>query len=235
MKIIAIIPARGGSKGVPGKNIKLLGGKPLLAYTAERALSSMLFSRVILSTDNQDIANVGKSLGLEVPFLRSSELAMDSSPTLPVIQHVLDYYKSIGEEFDAICLLEVTSPFRAITLIDSAIKKFISSETDALITVLPIPDTYNPHWAFEADHNGLLKIATGEEKIIPRRQELPKTYFRDGSIYLTKVSTIMSGSLFGKRLAFLENDLANYINIDTYEDWIAAEKWLEVNLGRFYP
>jgi len=232
MKIIGIIPARGGSKGVQGKNIKLLGNKPLLAYTAERALASSLLSRVMLTTDDQGIADVGKSLGLEIPFLRPSELALDSSPTLPVIQHVLDYYQSIGEEFDAICLLEVTSPFRTFDLIDSAIKEFINSAADALVTVLPIPDTYNPHWAFEADHNGLLKIATGEEKIIPRRQELPKTYFRDGSIYLTKVSAIMCGSLYGERLAFLENDPENYINIDTYQDWTAAETWLETNLGR---
>lgn len=185
----------------------------------------------MLTTDDQGIADVGKSLGLEVPFLRPAELALDSGPTLPVIQHVLDYYRSIGEEFDSICLLEVTSPFRPDHLIDSAIKEFIGSAADALVTVLLIPDTYNPHWAFEADHNGLLKIATGEEEIIPRRQELPKTYFRDGSIYLTKVSAIMTGSLYGKKLAFLENNSANYINIDTHRDWIAAETWLETVIG----
>jgi CMP-N,N'-diacetyllegionaminic acid synthase len=229
MKILGIIPARGGSKGVPGKNIKFLGGKPLLAYTAERALDSKLLSRVVLTTDDQKIANLGKSLGLEVPFLRPPELALDSSPTLPVIQHVLDYYRLMGEEFEAICLLEVTSPFRKSDLIDSAVKEFIDSAADALVTVLPIPDTYNPHWAFESDHNGFLKIATGEEKIIPRRQELPKTYFRDGSIYLTKVPTIMRGSLYGERLAFLENDPVNYINIDTHQDWSDAETWLETN------
>lgn len=185
----------------------------------------------MLTTDDQGIADVGKSLGLEVPFLRPAELALDSGPTLPVIQHVLDYYRSIGEEFDSICLLEVTSPFRPDHLIDSAIKEFIGSAADALVTVLLIPDTYNPHWAFEADHNGLLKIATGEEEIIPRRQELPKTYFRDGSIYLTKVSAIMTGSLYGKKLAFLENNSSNYINIDTHRDWIAAETWLETVIG----
>ena len=231
MKIIGIIPARGGSKGVPGKNIKSLAGKPLLGYTAERALASNLLSKVILTTEDEGIAAVGKSLGLEVPFLRPAHLALDSSPTLPVIQHVLDYYRSIGEEFDAMCLLEVTSPFRKVDLIDRSIRQFIDAGADALVTVLPIPDTYNPHWAFEADQSGLLKIATGEEKIIPRRQELPTAYFRDGSIYLTKSSVVSQGSLYGNRLAFLENDPANYINIDTLEDWKAAEDWLELNVN----
>lgn len=226
MKVLGIIPARGGSKGVPGKNIKPLAGKPLLAYTAERALASKLLTKVMLSTDDPKIADVGRQIGLDVPFLRPPELAEDTTPTLPVIQHALSYYQSIGEEFDAMCLLEVTSPFRKIDLIDLAIRQFINSDGDALVSVLKIPDTYNPHWAFESDKNGLLHISTGDKKIISRRQDLPKAYFRDGSIYLTKKSVVMNGSLYGNKLAFLENDPEFYVNIDTLTDWAEAEQMI---------
>ena len=108
MRILGFIPARGGSKGVPGKNIKLLGGKPLLQYTAEIALQSSLLTKVVLSTDDAEIHRIGKQLGLEVPFKRPSNLAEDVSPTLPVIKHALAYYQSIGETFDAVCLLPVS-------------------------------------------------------------------------------------------------------------------------------
>ncbi len=230
MRILAIIPARGGSKGVPRKNIKLLGGVPLLTYTSQLAKKSRLISKVVLSTDDSEIAQVGLKEGIEVPFLRPSELAQDSTPTLPVLQHALEYYATIGEHFDAICLLEATSPFRSLEFLEAAIAKFISTDADSLVSVLPVPSNYNPHWTFEEDSVGFLKIATGESTIIPRRQELPKAYFRDGSIYLTKSEVIKSGSIYGVKTTFLENDPLYYVNIDTQEDWIAAEEWL-VNNG----
>lgn len=227
MNILAIIPARGGSKGVPRKNIKLLNGVPLLAYTARLAKKSKLISKVVLSTDDAEIAQVGIKEGLEVPFLRPSELALDSTPTLPVLQHCLEYFTSKGEYFDAVCLLEVTSPFRSIDFLEESIEKFISTNADSLVSVLPVPATYNPHWTFEEDSSGFLKIATGELKIIPRRQELPKAYFRDGSIYLTKSEIIRGGSIYGAKSTFLENDPLYYVNIDTMEDWMEAEEWIK--------
>jgi len=226
MKILGIIPARGGSKGVPGKNIKLLNGKPLLAYTAKSALTAKGLTKVVLSTDDTKIADIGRSLGLEVPFLRPADLAQDSSPTLPVIQHALDFYEKLGEKFDAVCLLEATSPFRYKGLIDDSISRFQSLDADALVSVLPIPATYNPHWSFEPDSSGYLHIATGETTIIPRRQELPKAFHRDGAIYLTKSNIIKEGSLYGRTLAFLENNSKCYVNIDTQQDWDEAEHWL---------
>lgn len=229
MRILGIVPARGGSKGVPRKNIRLLGGKPLLAYTAESAKASSFLTKIVLSTDDEEIAETGRQWGFDVPFLRPSELALDSSPTLPVIQHALDYYSLKGEEFDAMVLLEVTSPFRMPGLIDSAIAKFIELDADALVSVLPIPESYNPHWAFEQDEKGYLQIATGDTKIIPRRQELPKAFHRDGSIYITKTSVVKQGSLYGTKLAFVENDPKYSINIDTLKDWEQAENWLFKN------
>ncbi|MCS5488997.1 cytidylyltransferase domain-containing protein [Algoriphagus limi] len=226
MRILAIIPARGGSKGIPRKNIKSLGEKPLLFYTTSIAHRLQKISTVVLSTEDPEIAKVGRELGVDVPFLRPQELAQDQTPTLPVLQHALEYYHSKGQFFDAICLLEVTYPFRSLHHLDQAIEKFIKSKADSLITVLPVPSQYNPHWTFEEKDDGYLKIATGEEIIISRRQELPKAYFRDGCMYLVKSETLQKGSLYGKKISFYENIDDFYANIDTLEDWKKAEKML---------
>ncbi|SNR75931.1 N-acylneuraminate cytidylyltransferase [Lutibacter agarilyticus] len=224
MKILGIIPARGGSKGVPRKNIKLLEGKPLLQYTSEIGLASSFIDTLVLSSDDEEIMEVAKSLGIQVPFRRPSNLAIDTAPTLPVIQHALKYYKSIGVDFDAVCLLQVTSPFRTIEFLNKAIEKFINAGTDSLVSVQEVPHEFNPHWVFEQDDLGNLKIATGEEQIISRRQDLPKAYHRDGSIYLTKTSVILEkDSLFGKSLSYIESPKDWYVNIDTLEDWKKAE------------
>src|SRR5262249_44411537 len=112
MRVLGLIPARGGSKGVPRKNLKLLCGQPLLLYTAREALASHKLSRVILSTEDPEIAAVGRQHGLEVPFMRPPELAEDSTPTLPVAQHAIRWMEQSGERFDALCLLQPTNPLR---------------------------------------------------------------------------------------------------------------------------
>jgi CMP-N,N'-diacetyllegionaminic acid synthase len=228
MRILGIIPARVGSKGVPRKNIKLLGNKPLLQYTSDIALKSTLLTKVILSSDDDEIMRVGKQLGLEVPFKRPANLAADKTPTLPVINHALEYYRSLGEEFDAVCLLQVTSPFRTVSFLDDALQKFIKSNSDSLVSVQKVPHEYNPHWTFEVNTNGNLKMATGEKEIISRRQELPEAYHRDGSIYITKTTIIEdSNSLYGSEISFIESPKEFYVNIDTMEDWKTAELLLK--------
>ena len=228
MKVLGIIPARGGSKGVPRKNIKLLGNKPLLQYTSDVALASDLIDTLVLSSDDDEIITVAKSLGIEVPFKRPSDLALDTTPTLPVIINVLEYYKSIGQNFDAVCLLQVTSPFRTVEFLNNAIKTFIKKETDSLVSVQQVPHEYNPHWVFEDNGKGVLKIATGEQEIISRRQELPKAYHRDGSIYITKTSVLLEQkSLYGKSISFIESPKEWYVNIDTMDDWEKAEMLLK--------
>jgi N-acylneuraminate cytidylyltransferase/CMP-N,N'-diacetyllegionaminic acid synthase len=223
MKILAIIPARGGSKGVPGKNIKLLNGKPLLAYTAEIALQSKQLAEVMVSTEDAQIEKVAKSLGIKVPFLRPMALAQDSTPTIDVMIHALQWYESQNIFFDAVCLLQVTSPFRTVDFLNKALQKFIEKDCDSLVSVLRVPHEYNPHWTFEVNELGNLKIATGEAIIIPRRQELPIAYHRDGSIYITKTSVLLKEhSLFGKSTSFIESEPASYVNIDTMEDWEKA-------------
>ena len=225
-KTLAIIPARGGSKGVPGKNIKELGGKPLLAYTAEKALASKQLTKVILSSDDKGIIQVAQKYGIDAPFKRPAQLAQDSSGSLGVVQHAISFMKSQNEHYDAVCLLQVTSPFREKGFIDRAVEKFQKGNFDSLVSVLPVPHEHNPHWVFELDENDELKVATGDEAIIKRRQELPKAYFRDGSIYIIKTNTIQQGSLLGNRIGYIENSIENYVNIDTLADWKKAEKML---------
>ena len=228
MRILAIIPARGGSKGVPGKNIKLLNGKPLLAYTSEIALQSHYLNEVIVSTEDMDIAAVAQSLGIQVPFIRPMGLAADHTPTLDVIIHALKWYENQAIFFDAVCLLQATNPFRTLDFLDRAIEKFKVSDCDSLVSVLRIPHEYNPHWTFEVNEDGYLKIATGETEIIPRRQELPIAYHRDGSIYLTKVKVLLEEhSLYGKSIAFIESASDFYVNIDTMDDWEKAEEMIQ--------
>ncbi|EGV44350.1 acylneuraminate cytidylyltransferase family protein [Bizionia argentinensis JUB59] len=231
MKILGIIPARGGSKGIPKKNIKLLNGKPLLAYTSEIALKSTLLSDVIVSSDDDEIIKVAETLGVTVPFKRPSALAQDDTPTIDVILHALDWYANQEIYFDAVCLLQVTYPFRTLSFLNEAISKFKDSKCDTLISVQKVPQEFNPHWTFEKNSDGYLKIATGEAKIISRRQELPDAYHRDGSIYLTTTKTLLEqNSIYGKRLSFLESASETYVNIDTFQDWERAEFLIKSNV-----
>lgn len=229
--ILAIIPVRGGSKGVPGKNIKLLNGKPLLAYTSEIALESEYLTEVIISTEDTQIIEVAKSLGIKVPFVRPVELAQDDTPTINAIVHALKWYETQNIFFDAVCLLQVTSPFRTVEFLDKAIEKFIEQGSDSLVSVQKVPHEYNPHWTFEANSDGNLKIATGETEIISRRQDLPTAYHRDGSIYITKTNVILKeNSLYGKNIAFIESEPEFYVNIDTMQDWEKAEEMIQNKL-----
>jgi CMP-N-acetylneuraminic acid synthetase len=231
MRILAIIPARGGSIGVPGKNIKLLNGKPLLGYTSEIALQSKHLTEVIVSTEDEKIAEVAKSLGIKVPFIRPMVLAQDNTPTIDAIIHALHWYENQNIFFDAVCLLQVTSPFRTLEFLDIAIEKFIEKNPDSLVSVQRVPHEYNPHWTFEVNDEGNLKIATGEVKIIPRRQELPNAYHRDGSIYITKTKVLQEEhSMYGKIIAFIESESEFYVNIDSLQDWEKAEKMIKNKL-----
>ena len=226
MKILGLIPARGGSKGIPGKNIKPLHGKPLLQYTFEAAKNSKLLLKVILSSDDPEIISAAEGMGWQVPFTRPAALATDDTPTLDVVKHVLNFFARKGKEFDAVCLLQPTTPFRKYDLIDEAIQKFISGRFDSLLSVREVPEEYNPHWIFE-EKDGQLKVATGEENIISRRQDLPKAYHRDGAIYLTKTEVILEqNSLYGKKIGFIDTTGDPYVNIDTPEDWEKAKRLL---------
>ena len=158
MHILAIIPARIGSKGIPQKNIKKLAGKPLLAYTAEAALHSDLLTRFVLSTDDEKIAVIGRNYGLEVPFLRPTELAQDDTPALPVFQYVVSELER-QEQYqpDVVVVLQPTSPLRSSKHIDEAIQIFSQSEVDSLVSVTEVPHNMNPYSVMGLTKSGFIK------------------------------------------------------------------------------
>jgi CMP-N-acetylneuraminic acid synthetase len=227
LRVLGLILARGGSKGVPRKNIRLLAGRPLLAYTAEAALSASLLTRVIVSTDDEEIADVARRYGLEVPFVRPPALAADDTPSLPVVQHALRWMADQGEHFDAVCQLQPTSPLRAAGEIDRCISVFDARTADCVMTVARVPDEYNPHWVYFQRPDGTLHLSTGDDSPIPRRQLLPAAYHRDGSVYVTRRDVIMErNSLYGSRVFGIPVDASTRVNVDTAEDFELAERIL---------
>jgi CMP-N-acetylneuraminic acid synthetase len=225
--ILGLIPARGGSKSVPRKNIRPLNGKPLLAYTAEAALAARRLTRVVLSTEDPEIATLGRALGLDVPFVRPPDLAEDDTPTLPVVQHALRSLAAIGDRYDAVCLLQPTVPLRLVGEIDGCIDLLERRDADAVVTVRRVPAEFNPHWVYFRDSAGVLRLSTGARSPIPRRQALPPAYHRDGSVYVVRTTVVLEGgSLFGERLYGYEVESTRRANIDTLEDWDRAERLL---------
>jgi len=228
MRILGIMGARSGSKGVPRKNIKMLGDRPLIQYSIDSALESTLLSSCCLSSDDDEIIDYVARTPVEVPFKRPAQLSEDTSTSLGVIKHAISFYADKGEHYDAICLLQPTYPFREQGMLDGAIEKFIDLGADSLISVLPVPHHFNPHWVFEPGANAdYLNIATGEPQIISRRQDLPEAYYRDGAIYIAKTELVMQqNTLLGKQLSYFESDINRYVNIDLPEDWVYAERKL---------
>lgn len=227
MKVLGLIPARGGSKGIRRKNVKKLAGKALITYTIEAALQSDALAKVIVSTEDEEIASISRLAGAEIPFMRPAELAADRAPTIETVLHALRFFENTGETFDAICLLQPTAPFRTAADIDEAVRLFSLQQADSLISVRPVPHPYNPHWIFEPDleNEGLLKLATGESRIITRRQALPPAYYRDGAIYLTRWDVLRDQKdLYGRSIAYCVLEHSPEVNIDTPEDWLEAER-----------
>ena len=222
MKILAIIPARGGSKGVPKKNSKLLHGIPLLEYSIVAAQKSKLITEILVNSDDAEILEIAQKNNVSI-FKRNPDLATDTASSIDVVVNTLEQLQIQNKIFDAVILLQPTAPFRPFGFIDQAIEKFIKNNNDSLLSVLEVPHEYNPHWTFELVNNQL-QIATGEKEIIKRRQDLPKAYCRDGSIYITKVEVLMQQkSFYGKSIGYIESNPDFYCNIDTMKDWENAE------------
>jgi CMP-N,N'-diacetyllegionaminic acid synthase len=228
VKVLAVIPARGGSKGVPRKNLRLLAGRSLLAHTADAARQSRLLTRVIVSTEDAEIAEHSLSLNLDVPFLRPATLAQDETPTLPVICHAVETLERQNEFYDAVCILQPTQPLRGGGEIDGCIRMLETTQADSVVTVRSVPHEFNPHWVYFPQASGLLRLSTGESQPIPRRQNLPPAVHRDGSVYLVRRDILMNGnSLYGERVAGYSTDFRLAVNIDTEEDLRRAEELLQ--------
>ena len=227
MRVLGLIPARGGSKGIPNKNIRDLNGRPLLWYTAQAALEAQYLDRVVLSTEDSEIAKVGRACGLDVPFVRPSELSEDRSPTFPVIEHALNFFDAQDDSFDAVCLLQPVTPLRKSQVIDDCISLMKETDADSVITMLRVPIQFNPHFVYFVGRNGNLEYSLGGETQIIRRQDAPTAFVREGSVYLATVETIRHRkSLFGDKIKGLEIDPGVSVNIDSMDDWERAESIL---------
>lgn len=233
MKTLGIITARGGSKGIPGKNIKDLLGKPLIAYTIDAAKESGALDRIIVSTDDEKIAEVAKKYGAEVPFMRPPEIAQDNTPHLPVLQHAVKWLKdNEGYWPDFSMILQPTAPLRQPFHIKEAVGLIERDGADSVLSVAEIPDHFSPHKAMTINEEGLLKLS-GERPIYkrtPRRQDLKQTYWSIGAIYLFKTSLLFDPeepNFYGEKTLPYVMDEKYVVDIDEPEDWVQAERALE--------
>ena len=184
MKNLAIIPARSGSKGLKDKNIKLLNGKPLMAYTIEAAIQSKMFDEVMVSTDSEEYADIAKKYGAKVPFMRSSELSNDTASSWDVVRDVLNKYKEAGKEFDTVALLQPTSPLRTAEDIIDGYKIFNEKNANAIVAVCEVE--HSPLWCNTLpDDLSMEKFIRPEILGLPR-QSIPKYYRINGAIYIVK-------------------------------------------------
>jgi len=219
--VVCLIPARGGSKGIPNKNIKELGGKPLIAWTIETAQKAGI-QRIIVSTDDKKIAKVAREHGAEV-MDRSKELSGDE---VSMYQVVASEVPKIQPEPEYVVLLQPTVPFRKKIHLRSAIVQLTKNDYDSLISVEKLPTKYNPSQVIVSTPTGL-RMASGApiSQRIQRRQEYPDAWIPTGSIYIFKTSNLESGSFYGDKVTVIETNAE--INIDTPEDWEEAELWLK--------
>lgn len=228
--ILAIIPARGGSKGISKKNIKSLCGRPLIAYTVKAALSSRLINKVVVSTEDKEIAEVSRSCGADV-VNRPEELARDDSPTIDAIMHVIDWFEERGSYFDIIVLLEPTSPLRKKDDLDKALELFICN-IDKADSLVSLGEVHLEHpYIIKKIEEGFVKPFTEADKVYYQRQELPKVYFPYGVIYISKVETLKKYRTFYQKRTvpyFIER-WQNY-EIDDLYDFICVEAILKYKL-----
>ncbi|NFT07293.1 MULTISPECIES: acylneuraminate cytidylyltransferase family protein [unclassified Clostridium] len=221
-EILAIIPARGGSKGLPGKNILNLNGKPLIAHTILASKNSKFVKRVVVSTDDKEIAEISKKYGAEVPYLRPNSLAKDKSLTIDSVFHMLDYLEKYEDYSpDYVLLLQCTSPLRNEQHIDEAIEKLVKSDFHGIISICE--SEVNPYWT-NILKNESLKYFLEEGKNITRRQDLPKIYRYNGAIYLAKTEALKRERTFEvENLTGYVMDRESSIDIDTEIDFKIAE------------
>jgi CMP-N,N'-diacetyllegionaminic acid synthase len=219
MKPLVIIPARGGSKGVPRKNIKLLNGIPLIHYTIKAAQQLFTDSCICVSTDDEEIKKVAEETGLVVPFLRPNELASDNSGTYEVLLHAIDFYKKNGYEADTIILLQTTSPFRTSFHIEEALKLY-SNEIDMVVSVKETKS--NPYYIlFEENESGFL--IKSKEGTFTRRQDCPKVWEYNGAIYIINIPSLKKHTIgeFKKVIKYEMDEFSSH-DIDTNMDWDIA-------------
>lgn len=216
-KVLALIPARGGSKGVPRKNVRMLGGKPLIAWTIEAATQSKYIDRVMLSSEDEEIIEVAKKWGCDVPFVRPKELAQDDTPSMEVILHGIEQVKG----YDYIVLLQPTSPFRTTEDINKCIEKCVENNQESCVSIVEV--SQNPYWMYTVKENEVLNPLIEIDDKYYQRQKLPKTYILNGAVYVASIEWLkQSKSFLSKNTTSVEMTKEKSIDIDTMLDFKVA-------------
>lgn len=223
--ILAVIAARGGSKGLPGKNVRLLGGRPMIAWTVAAARGASLLGRVVVSTDDAGIADAARAAGAEVPFLRPADLATDDANVVDAVLHVID---TLGEAPDHVVLLQATSPLRQACDIDGCIRQCLESGAPAACSVTPAPKS--PYWMFSLDAGGRVHpVIEREERPGEQRQALPSAYVANGAVYVAETGWLRRERTFwrpGVTLGYVMPPERS-VDIDTLLDFRVAEVLME--------
>lgn len=231
--VLAIVPARGGSKGVPRKNVsELTTGRTLLHYVADAVRQAARVSKVVLSTEDEEIAQVGRQAGLEVPFMRPPALAADDTPMLPVLRHAIDQVSAGGWAPEYVVLLQPTSPLRRGKHIDDALSLLMTQGPDSVVTVVEVPKHLSPDYVMKIE-GGTLRPFLPEGARVTRRQDVRPAYYRDGTVYAFRRDTIERfGNIYGDRCLPLVIDAGESLSIDSPEDWANAKEILEARWAR---
>lgn len=225
--VLIIIPARGGSKGIPRKNIKPLGGKPLIYYAIDTARAITSVENICVSTDDAEIKSVVETYGLPVPFLRPDELSTDTAGTYEVLLHALDFYEKQGKHYDIVLLLQTTSPFRTAEQVKEALALYDKSQADMVVSVKEC--AANPYYnIFEEDKEGWLHVSKGDGNIF-RRQDAPKVYEYNGAIYVMNVAKLKQTHMhkLPHRIKYVMDEHSSF-DLDTMADWNMAEEIIKI-------
>jgi CMP-N-acetylneuraminic acid synthetase len=227
MIILGVIPARGGSKSVSKKNIRPILSRPLIAYTIAAASDSQKLTHYLVSTDDEEIARVAEKYNAPVPFKRPAELAADETPTLPVVQHAIQFMEaSLGQPVDIVVLLQPTTPQRVAADIDAAIDKLLDTRADSVVSVCDV-GAYHPARMRQIIDDRLVELPIREPREMARRQDLPPIYIRNGALYVAWRDLVMTdGSLIGRDSRPYIMPPEQSINIDTPLDFLLAQQLL---------
>jgi CMP-N,N'-diacetyllegionaminic acid synthase len=225
MKVLYFIPARGGSKGLPGKNIKKLAGKPLIVWSIDAAKNADLKGDIIVSTDDEAIALIAKNAGASVPFIRPASLAQDTTPTVDVLFHLLEIQQQKNIKYDLVVLLQPTSPLRTAADINEAYQLFKTKNCSAIVSVCECD--HHPLWSNELPEDLSMKNFIRPEIKGKNRQQLPKYYMLNGAVFIAKINYLM------KQRAFVSDEATAFImpkerslDIDSEADFVLAEYFI---------
>lgn len=219
---LGVIPARGGSKGLPRKNILKLDGRPLIAFTIEAARQSEVFEKIVVSTDDQEIADVSLAYGAEVPFMRPANLSGDTVSSDEVVLHAIEFYKEKGLDFDNVCKLQPTSPLRTVTHIRESYAMFLKAKANYVVSICKCEHT--PLWSLTLDKNGYLDQFIKGTLSDAYRQALPDYYRINGALYWAKVKEFLQcPDFFSEGFLAYIMDAKSSIDIDSEWDFQLAE------------